>query len=88
MNREPISEAGFNKRDEYWETPLSWAAKNGYLKVVKLLLDADAKVDSSDVFGQTPLIWAAAHGTLETVKLLFAALADLIATKRTEEPQR
>ena len=55
-------------------TPLSWAAENGHLEVVRLLLaTGKAEVDSKDNnYGRTPLSWAAENGHLEVVRLLLA----------------
>ena len=46
---------------EYAQTPLSWAAENGYEGVVKLLLGrGDVNPDIPDaLFGRTRLSWAA-----------------------------
>ena len=55
-----------NKIDTDWknsfnsQTPLSWAAENGYEIVVKLLLESD-KIDKEwfcDFDSRTPLSWA------------------------------
>ena len=60
-----------DSEDMYGQTPLSWAAGEGYEAVVKLLVDT-GKVDvgSSDRGGRTPLLWAAAGGHEAVVKLL------------------
>lgn len=45
-----------NKRDQDWNTPLSFAAVYGYHEVVKLLLDVEGiEVDCKDNNGRTPL---------------------------------
>jgi ankyrin repeat protein len=53
-------------------TPLLWAAMNGYERVVELLLRKGMDPDSRDNFGQSPLLWAAANGHEAVVRLLLA----------------
>jgi ankyrin repeat protein len=62
-----------NAVDEYGQTPLWWAVKNGHETIVKLLL-ANDKVDANaiDEYGETPLMWAAKNGHEAIVKLLLA----------------
>ena len=57
-----------NAKDSYYQTPLSWAAKNGHEAVVKLLLEKDAELESDR--GRTPLSLAAEKGHEAIVKLL------------------
>ncbi|RYP60125.1 hypothetical protein DL771_010613 [Monosporascus sp. 5C6A] len=53
------------------QTPLSWAAENGHMEIVQLLLDKGAELDSKDeTYGRTPFSWAAANGHMEIVQLL------------------
>jgi ankyrin repeat protein len=60
-------------KDKDGQTPLSWAARNGYEAIVKLLLATErVDIDSKDNFGRTPLWWAAQNGHEAIVKLLLA----------------
>ena len=60
-----------DRPDNYGETPISWAARNGQDGVVQLLLEQeDAIPDRPDYGGQTPLSWAAVNGHDGVVKLL------------------
>jgi ankyrin repeat protein len=52
------------------QSPLSKAAEYGNMRVVKLLLEKGADLDSEDKHGQTPLLLASRKGNVEVVKLL------------------
>ncbi|KAI0126620.1 ankyrin repeat-containing domain protein [Xylariales sp. AK1849] len=53
------------------ETPLLYAAENGYASIVRLLLDAGAAIDAKDGYhGMTALCRAAQNGHSSVVKLL------------------
>ncbi|RLN44082.1 hypothetical protein BBJ28_00017903, partial [Nothophytophthora sp. Chile5] len=62
---------GLNKR-----TPLHWAAVNGAVKAVEMLLAARADANVQDAHGRTPLHWAARVNRLEVVQVLLAHGAD------------
>ncbi|USP73981.1 hypothetical protein yc1106_01255 [Curvularia clavata] len=62
----------YTLRSEYGLTPLLWAAENGHVSVVSLLLvkyDVDPDWKDSEV-GRTPLSWAAEGGHEAVVKSL------------------
>lgn len=56
--------------------PLHYAATNGHLAVMTLLLDNHAYIDAASPNGSTPLMMAALYGTPSAVKLLLEAGAD------------
>lgn len=58
-------------------TPLQYAATQGHLEVVQLLLKHKATVDAVDANGRTPLIWAAMHGRTDVVAALLDADANI-----------
>lgn len=57
-------------------TPLHYAATNGHLEVIDLLLQHHAYIDTTSPNGTTPLMMAAHYGTPQAVKLLLEAGAD------------
>jgi len=57
-------------------TPLHYAATNGHLTTMELLLDEHAYIDATSPNGTTPLMMAAHYGSAASVKLLLDAGAD------------
>jgi len=64
------------------DTPLHSAARWGRTAIVRMLLDAGAKVDILNDYGQTALHYAIAAGHTEIVKILLDAGADPNATMK------
>ena len=52
------------------DTPLHFAATNGHVSMVKLLVERGADVNVKSQWGQTPLHYAAGEGHVAMVKLL------------------
>jgi len=59
--------------------PIVLAAVQGQTKIVGLLLEKGADIESADKDGRTPLMWAAHHGHVSVVKLLIGRGANLEA---------
>lgn len=57
-------------------TPLHYAATNGHLEIMSVLLENYAYIDAASPNGTTPLMMAAQYGTPSAVKLLLEAGAD------------
>jgi ankyrin repeat protein len=57
-------------------TPLHYAASNGHVPVIKLLLENYAYIDAESPNGTTPLMMASMYGSPESVKLLLDEGAD------------
>lgn len=73
-----------SSKDDYGETPLSWAARNGQKEVVEVLLANNVDVNAADnKIGYTPLHCAASKNRKAIVELLLANSADVNA--RTNE---
>lgn len=65
-------------RDKHGATALMYATVNGHARLVLLLLDAGAKLNTRDDLGWTPLHWATS-ANVEMVKLLLDRGADVNA---------
>ncbi|KAI3327358.1 hypothetical protein HD806DRAFT_391073 [Xylariaceae sp. AK1471] len=50
--------------------PLRWAAENGYVEIVELLLDNGADIAVTNIDGWTPLVAASTKGHIDVVRLL------------------
>lgn len=59
-----------NQADEQFHTALHYAAMNGNLTIVAILIKASAKLDVKDKLGNTPLHLAADRDQTEVVQLL------------------
>jgi ankyrin repeat protein len=57
-------------------TPLHYAASNGQVEVIKLLLENHAYIDAESPNGSTPLMMASMYGNPQSVKLLLDEGAD------------
>lgn len=57
-------------------TPLHYAATNGHLRLMRLLLEQHAYIDAESPNGTTPLMMAAQYGTADAVRLLLEEGAD------------
>lgn len=60
-----------------YETPLMMAAECGRLRIMKLLLLKEARVDERDAWGGTALIKAAEHGNEECLRCLIEHECDI-----------
>ncbi len=76
-----LVERGADVNKTGW-TPLHYAATNGHVEVMNLLLEHYAYIDAESPNGTTPLMMAAHYGTAAGVKLLLEAGAD--ATLRNQ----
>jgi ankyrin repeat protein len=66
-----------NAKDARNSTPLHFAADNGSIEVIELLLENGADLKAIDVDGDTPLHWAAFAGHQDVVELFIAAGAEI-----------
>ncbi|MDB5947534.1 MAG: putative ankyrin repeat harboring protein [Ramlibacter sp.] len=70
-----LIERGADVNKPGW-APLHYAATNGHLEIMDLLLENHAYIDAESPNGTTPLMMAALYGTTAAVKLLLDAGAD------------
>lgn len=56
--------------------PLHYAATNGHIQIMQMLLDNHAYIDAASPNGSTPLMMAAMYGNASAVKMLLEAGAD------------
>uniref|UniRef100_A0A8H7K4T2 Prion-inhibition and propagation HeLo domain-containing protein n=1 Tax=Bionectria ochroleuca TaxID=29856 RepID=A0A8H7K4T2_BIOOC len=68
-----------NRSNIVGDTPLTVAASNGHLEVVRLLLEHEARAATTDRHQRTPLHFAAALGNVEMARLLLDKGADTTA---------
>jgi uncharacterized protein len=66
-----------NQVDDQSRTGLHYAAMNGNLQIIAILVKADAKLNVEDPLGDTPLHLAAEQGQTEAAKLLLAVGAEV-----------
>ncbi|XP_015374320.1 PREDICTED: integrin-linked protein kinase-like [Diuraphis noxia] len=71
------TEHDMNHGDDHGFSPLHWAAKEGHLKIVEMLVQRGARINSTNRGDDTPLHLAAAHGHHEIVHLLLKNRADI-----------
>ncbi|KAK3297983.1 ankyrin repeat-containing domain protein [Chaetomium fimeti] len=68
---------GLSYRGGQGRTPLSWAAQEGRLRIVELLIQGGADLDEVDRRGYTPLCRALEHGHGAVARLLIDEGADI-----------
>ena len=66
--------------DGVQSTPLSWAAVNGHLEIITMLLQAGAEKNTTNKYGNTPLMLASWNRHVDVCRLLIDAGADTEAT--------
>ena len=73
-----VDKLAVHRRGVIGETPLHWAAHNGELEIVGMLLDAGADIEADEIgcYGGKALHWASEHSP-EVVKMLLARGANV-----------
>jgi ankyrin repeat protein len=71
--------------DEYRNTPLIYAAINGHVGVVRVLLEGGANIESANAYQQTALHFAAYYGQLEVCRLLLERGAKVDTVEKGKE---
>jgi uncharacterized protein len=66
-----------NQLDDSSRTAMHYAASNGNLQIIAILIKADAKLNPVDPLGDTPLHLAVEQNQIEAAKLLLDAGADV-----------
>jgi len=74
-----------NEKGPHGETPLMFAARNGNVEAIRVLLDRRAEVNARETLrGTTALMWAAEQGHAKAVKLLIDHNADIGAASNPD----
>jgi len=71
------TEHDMNQGDDHGFSPLHWAAKEGHLNLVTLLIQRGARVNATNMGDDTPLHLATAHGHRDIVNLVKPSLSKL-----------
>lgn len=71
------TEHDMNQGDDHGFSPLHWAAKEGFAKIVEMLLLRGARVNATNRGDDMPLHLAAAHGHRDIVLMLLRQRADI-----------
>lgn len=74
-----------NSTDRSWGTPLLWAAMEGHIETIEVLLTAGAQINARNAWNRTPLHVAARFGHVCVVRLLIDRGADKEARRDTNE---
>jgi ankyrin repeat protein len=72
-------------RNDYGQTPLIYASREGHFGVVRWLLDAGAAMDAQSYHGYTALTWACSGGHTPVVRLLLEREADPVVIDESGE---
>ena len=72
----PPMSANKEATNKYGVGPLNWAAWNGHLEIVRMLMDAGANKDARDEWGNTALHRAAENGHVKVVEYLVSKQCD------------
>ena len=81
VKRQLVNGADVNGKDPFYKVPsLIWAARNGRLEIVQLLIAKGADVNIRLGSGRTALTFAAANGHVDVVKFLMDKGADKSAS--------
>lgn len=67
-------------RDDHGFSPLHWAAKEGHLNLVTLLIQRGARVNATNMGDDTPLHLATAHGHRDIVSLVIIVAYGTVRT--------
>jgi hypothetical protein len=70
--------ADVNLRNNFRESPLAIAAKNGNIALVTLCLEKGVEVDAADKHGNTALFYAAQYNRVDICELLLERGANLL----------
>ena len=77
--RAEVGTKGIMLQDIFGATPLHWAGAMGTPKMIGMILQAGADIDSRDGFGSAPLHFAAERGTPNNIATLVSAGANIEA---------